>query len=427
MAPQTPNRDTSKAKFPARVVVSVLFVVCLFGMMAGELWNSTKISCGEMRATHKKVPLWKYALSPITTFVKREESLFFSRFACTDLYGGLARICGKKSIFHSPTDGYLRTSDDINFECSGPLRPLPCVETPIPQWCIEQITDFKDYLESKGIQFLYLLPPGREFLESDSSLGALDMYMQSSSYAERQKLTGQFRENNILYFDAFEEFIKNSPSPQNWFYRTDHHWKIERVFEMMPALTDEIRDILHLDRPDGKTIFNKYLFCENQDPRSFIGSTGRRGGRFFVPPDDLIYYLPNFETDFSVITINHHGLNIFNRGCFEKTLIATDKVSNNGLFKIYQYRYYIYCGTDYYKQHIINHKIDSGRILILKDSTGIPVGTFLSFCFHETMMIDLRYQPKNFNLDRLIDQYHPDIVLIVYQLNCYNDKVFRLR
>ncbi|MBQ2684229.1 MAG: hypothetical protein IJG02_10190, partial [Thermoguttaceae bacterium] len=94
MSPQTPNRDTSKAKFPARVVVSVLFVVCLFGMMAGELWNSTKISCGEMRATHKKVPLWKYALSPITTFVKREESLFFSRFACTDLYGGLARICG---------------------------------------------------------------------------------------------------------------------------------------------------------------------------------------------------------------------------------------------------------------------------------------------------------------------------------------------
>ncbi|MBQ1454867.1 MAG: hypothetical protein IIZ25_03340, partial [Thermoguttaceae bacterium] len=67
------------------------------------------------------------------------------------------------------------------------------------------------------------------------------------------------------------------------------------------------------------------------------------------------------------------------------------------------------------------------RILILKDSMGIPVGTFLSFCFHETMMVDLRSQPNDFNIDRLIEQYQPDIVLIVYQLNCYNDKVFRLR
>ena len=426
MMPRVPDRNTSKAKFPARVV-AILFVVCLFGMMTGELWDSTKTSYGNLRATHKKVPLWKYALGPIATFVKRGESLFFCRFACTDLCGGLARICGKKSIFYTPTDGHLRTSDDILFGCSGPLRPSPWVKTPMPQWYIEQIADFKDYLKSKGIPFLYLLPPGRECLESDSSLGALEMYMQSSSYAERQRLTGLFRDNNINYFDALEEFVKNSPSPQDWFYRTDNHWKIERVFEMMPALTDEIRDILHFDLSDGKTIFNKDLFCETQFPRSFIGSIGRRGGRFFVPPDDLVYYLPTFDTDFSVSTINHHGLNVFNRGCFEKALIATDKVSSNGSFDIYKYRYYIYCGADYYKQHIINHKIDSGRILILKNSMGIPVSVFLSFCFHETMMIDLRYQFKDFNLDRLIEQYQPDIVLIVYQLNSRDDKRFRLR
>lgn len=427
MMPRKPDRDISKAKIPARVVVSILFVVCLFGMMAGELRDSAKISYGDMRAMHKKVPFWKYALSPIATFVKRGESLFFCRFACTDLYGGLARICGKKSIFCTPTDGHLRTSDDILFGCSGPLRPLPCVETPMPQWCIAQLTDFKDYLESKGIPFLYLLPPGRECLESDSSLDAIDMYMRTSSYAERQRLTRQFSDNNIHYFDAFEEFIKYSPSPQDWFYRTDHHWKIERVFEMMPGLTDEIRDILQLNRPDGKTIFNKDLFCETRYPRSFIGSIGRRGGRFFIPPDDLIYYLPTFDTDFSVSTTNHQGLITSNRGCFEKTLIATDMFDFNSLFRIYQYLYYVYCGADYHKYHIVNHKVDSGRILILKDSMGIPVGTFLSFCFHETMMVDLRSQPNDFNIDRLIEQYQPDIVIIVYQLNCYNDRVFHLR
>ena len=57
---------------------------------------------------------------------------------------------------------------------------------------------------------------------------------------------------------------------------------------------------------------------------------------------------------------------------------------------------------------------------------GIPVGTFLSFMFRETMMIDLRYQMNDFQLNRLIEQYRPDIVLIVYRTGDYQDAKFRL-
>ena len=424
MTPRTSDQETPRAKFPARVVVSVLFVACLFGMMAGELRSSAKTYYEDMKAMGKKVPLWKYSLGPIAFFVKTGQNLFFCRFVCADLYGGIARVCGKEAIFHSPTDGHQRTDDGFIYKYSGPLQPLPSAKTSMPLECIEQIRELKDYLETRGIQFLYLIPPGRECLESPASLDPLEIYKQSSSYAERQRMIEFFEDNNINYFDVFREFSNNAPSLKDWFYRTDHHWKIERVFEMMPSLADNIRDTLHLGWPNGKDIFNKDRFREVQYPQFFIGSIGRRDGRFFVPPDDLIFYLPTFDTDYSINIMLWDGNQASIRGNFEETLFHRDYVEPKSPYGTNRYLYYVYCDKDYSLQLITNNNAKEGRVLILKDSMGIPISTFLSVLSHEIIMVDLRYQKGVGNLYEVIEKYQPDIVLVVYWLGDYRDVLF---
>ncbi|MBQ1455224.1 MAG: hypothetical protein IIZ25_05185 [Thermoguttaceae bacterium] len=446
MMPRKPDRDISKAKIPARYV-SVLFTVCLFVLMAGTLNRFAKTYYSFLgvggrsdflartpdrvtQLAHKETSFWKNAAKGRTIDLIRYckhiySNDFFCKYFFVDLHGGIGKLCGKKTLYNSPHSGRLRTNDNLLFERDDPLSPLSCVQRPMTSSQLERLRDFKRYLDARGTKLIYLLPPCREDLGDDTSLDVLYQYKQSPLYKEKERIIEFLKENNISSFDAFEEFAKNTPSINDWFYRTDHHWRIDCVFEMMPALADHIRGITHLDLPYGKDIFSAERFHEIRHPRFFIGSLGRQAGRFFVPPDDFIFYLPSFDTDYSIDMKLLDGDTVSFRGKFEETLFDEDIVETSKLFGTFKYRYYAYCGLDYPQQHFVNHNVDTGRILIIKDSMGIPVGAFLSFMFHETMMVDLRYQTSDFSLDRLIDRYQPDIVLIVYRIGDYQDAKFR--
>ena len=53
------------------------------------------------------------------------------------------------------------------------------------------------------------------------------------------------------------------------------------------------------------------------------------------------------------------------------------------------------------------------KVLIFKDSFGLPFSAFLSTMVQETRMLDTRYY--NGDIEEYVKEYQPDLVLYVYK------------
>ena len=86
--------------------------------------------------------------------------------------------------------------------------------------------------------------------------------------------------------------------------------------------------------------------------------------------------------------------------------------------------YGMYTSMDLSEVIINNTKSATNKkILVIKDSFALPVTAFLSTCFKETRMIDLRYM-QDMSVYDYIDDYNPDFVLILYNPGAYSDVFF---
>jgi hypothetical protein len=77
--------------------------------------------------------------------------------------------------------------------------------------------------------------------------------------------------------------------------------------------------------------------------------------------------------------------------------------------------YYEYWGGDYGRVHVVNKKMpDAPKVLVFKDSYGIPVTAFLTNVFSEMEIIDIRYYSDDKRIKEIIAEERPDAVLYVY-------------
>ncbi|HYE67370.1 MAG TPA: hypothetical protein VEA58_02090, partial [Anaerovoracaceae bacterium] len=85
-------------------------------------------------------------------------------------------------------------------------------------------------------------------------------------------------------------------------------------------------------------------------------------------------------------------------------------------------RYAVYHG-DNAELVFVNHNVRSGKILIIKDSFGLPVYSFLSTVVHEVRALDVRlYQDS---VAEYAEKYQPDVVIVLYNGDCFGDSMFR--
>ena len=106
------------------------------------------------------------------------------------------------------------------------------------------------------------------------------------------------------------------------------------------------------------------------------------------------------------------------RGSFEDAVLDKAYLENKD---ITTNRYAVYHG-DNRELIFTNNKVKGGKVLIIKDSFGIPVYSFMSLGVHEVRALDLRL----FNEDLLeyAKQYKPDIVIVMYNVDCFKDEMF---
>lgn len=268
-----------------------------------------------------------------------------------------------------------------------------------------------DYANEKGIYYLYVAPPWR--IDKNTKL---PFYLEDHLQDVHSRFMDGLNEKNINVINLEKKLSGNS---DDWFFKTDHHWNIETAFEAYKIVITKLNDELNLGLTD------KYLndYSKKVYKDIFLGSYGKRTGKYFGGVDDFAYITPNFDT---MLDVSYNDWDVEVRhlvGSFEKTLLFQQYVETDELDRE-KSTYYTYTDGGRALVKIKNYNsYNDKKILVLKDSFGEPVFPFFALNFKETRVIDIRCW-RNVNLKKYIDDYEPDAILFIYNPSSLYDEKF---
>jgi hypothetical protein len=264
-------------------------------------------------------------------------------------------------------------------------------------------------LVSAKVPFLYVQAPFK--LPDANSQLPLNVTDYSNQNADEfiEKLTGA----NVSCFDLRPLLTGSGMTQNELFFDTDHHWRIETAFLSAGLIAEK------LNADHGFDIDMLYFQKDNYHFKTFdnffIGSLGRRVGRIYGGIDDFTLITPNFETDLSF----WEDGDALPRGSFEDVILKKEFVDEKAPLDTNRYAVY---RRDEAEVVFVNHLVDKGRILIIKDSFGTPVYSFLALGVHEVRAVDVRLFKEN--IVEYVRNHNPDIVLMLYNADCFNDQMF---
>ncbi|MGB5822686.1 MAG: hypothetical protein WBH44_01315 [Proteocatella sp.] len=271
----------------------------------------------------------------------------------------------------------------------------------------EEIIELNKSLKDNGINMLYVQTPIKMIKNFTKLNPAIIDYSNENS----DKIVAQLRSGDVDVIDLRNLIDTAGIEKNRLFYNTDHHWTIETAFWGVSKVVEKIRTIYGVDL-DPKRF---YTDVKNYDVKlyedNFLGSQGRRVGKYYGGVDDFSLITPKFDTHYSV-TINKRNKVENLEGSFEESIINKEILEEKDMFTN---RYVSYFGADYPEIIMKNHETDNDfKILIVKDSFGIPFSAFISTMAGETRMVDTRYYKEKSVKDYALE-YKPDLVIYVYR------------
>lgn len=270
-------------------------------------------------------------------------------------------------------------------------------------------------LKAEGIPLLYVQAPYK-VPENEVQLPKNSIDFSNSNM---NKLLAGMKIRGIDTLDLRDHVFDGHMTQNEIFYNTDHHWRIEAAFDATWYIARYLNN-----KYNFQINIEKYSNIDNYEQRtyekSFLGSQGRRVGKIYGGLDDFTYIIPKFETKF-ILTDNNGNESIVSEGSFEeaimdKTYMPLDKKD------LTVNRYAAYHGDN--RELIFeNRLVEKHKILLVKDSFGIPVYSFLSLGVHETRAIDLRLFKSS--VSEYVKKHRPEIVIVLYNIDHIGNDMYK--
>lgn len=271
----------------------------------------------------------------------------------------------------------------------------------------KQILQDIDQYTALGVPVVYVQPPTK-YIEGYTEFPAT-LHDQTNSNV--QMIAGLLEDADVPRLDLRELAEDEQLDKEQMFYRTDHHWRVETAFWAYAGTVQWLNELLGWSI-DAEGFYTDLSNWQTTDfGKNFLGSQGRRVGRFFGGVDDFVLIQPDFDTNFAVTITEQSGKTVEKQGSFGDVLLDWDMLNDSD---VYTNRYGAYWGADYPLVVADNlNNSDGKRVLIIKDSYSLPYGAFMATALDELYMIDLRYYDIA-NLADYITEIQPDLVLIMY-------------
>ena len=384
--------------------VALLFILIIFAVLIGILFHPVEIGV-EFRDTYRSTALLDMSfIERLETAINALETSVNAgvpaRSGFIELYG-LSQLAMNKNVIIDPNYGALYKT---------PYGQIAyAVEEKYLDTHLDQVYGLVNSLVSAKIPFLYVQAPFK--LPDANSQLPLNVTDYSNSNADLflEKLTFA----NVDCFDLRPPLRNSGKTQSELFFNTDHHWTIETAFLSAGLIAEKLNNDYGFQIDASHFDINNYNVETYKD--FFLGSMGRRVGRLFCGVDDFTLITPKFETD---LTFTENGA-VFQRGAFADTVLMKEFIDTKAPVDTNRYAVY---RRDQAEVIFINHLVDGGKILIIKDSFGTPVYSFLALGVHEVRALDVRLFRED--VAEYAARHRPDIVILMYNADCFTEQMF---
>ncbi|NLB36604.1 MAG: hypothetical protein GX824_04795, partial [Clostridiales bacterium] len=276
---------------------------------------------------------------------------------------------------------------------------------------INNLTAFSEYLEGEGIDYLFVQAPYKISQKND----LLPTGVKDFANANADALLSGIDANGVNTFDLRDEIDNKGIDHYSLFFATDHHWKPTAGL----WATREICKKLNSDF--GFSIDTSILeddkFSSTVYENIFLGSQGKRVGKYYAGTDNFTLLLPKYETSISHYMLRKNGTQKKRSGDFENSMIFKANLEPVDYFK--KNTYATYSGGDYQLEIIKNYNLKGKKIVLLRDSFSCVVSPFLSLAAcRELHTIDPRHYEGS--IKEYIEKVNPDIVISLHNPDYQN-------
>ncbi len=387
--------------------MAIVFLIIIFGMLFGMLATcGVEVGSNFIITYRTEVPTGAPYLDRITGAISAMETAVnegaYHRQDFVEMYG-LAQLAMNKHVITDYNYGSL-------YKTSYGQTTFSVIDRYVMDSCMPTY-DLVNALKQDGIDFLYIQLP---FKIPDKAHGGdtqLPENIKDNSNINADNFVEGLDVAGVQTYDLRNEFWDSGMTQNELFFNTDHHWTIEGAFLATGLIADYLNDNYDIEIPENLYTEENFDFTTYAD--YFLGSMGRRVGKIYGGVDDFTLITPKFETDILLEQIEGESHVKFS-GTFEEAVLEWDYITNPD---ITTNRYAVYHG-DYQELRFTNNMVDNdSKILIIKDSFGIPVYSFLSLGIHEVRAIDLRLFEQN--VAEYAKAYDPDLVIVMYNADSF--------
>ena len=321
-----------------------------------------------------------------------------------DIYGFFQKILMKRVIEDVDDGKRVIRMDNNNLTFVYPKKNI--------NKNAKKIVNLSNYSKSKNIYMVYVNIPWRVNNKSD-----LPFYIKDYANNTNNKMISKMSKGNVNILNLEDSL---SGDYNNWFYSTDHHWTTDTAFESYQIMINDIDDKLDI----GLT--SKYLFNFDKYKYNdiFLGTYGKRAGKYYGGMDDFTYITPQFDTQFEVINYTDVGkISSVKKGSFKEVFTYPKYLDKNLDRKLSVY--YTYSEGTKAEINITNlAPYNDLKLLVIKDSFADNTYPFLALNFKKTKVIDVR-RYNRIRLYTYINKYNPDVIIFLQNpSSLYDDTLF---
>lgn len=346
-------------------------------------------------------------LTKNSMFLTNELSQLYSNTECgrrvwINLYGFSQRMMGKDVIEN------FTLCRNSHGKIISPKAYIGQVEI---DNAVENIKIVYQYLEQKNIPVYYitsLLP-----ISNDEKLpkGMVDY-----SHENAVRLQNAIESIQIPIIDLRTgEKIEKIPE-EDRFYRTDHHWSLEACYASYAEIMDRLEYDLGWKLTNGGAYINSDNYHTLINYKSFLGSYGVKMGEWYTKMDDFVCFIPKWKTDFSFEaygSIEYYGTDEMicrKEGDFLTALMDESRIED----KDYYNKFLAFLNGYDVENRVINKlALNNRKLLLISHSYGRPLTQYLALSFREVRTLDPQVGRYNKNYLQYIENYEPDLVLIL--------------
>ena len=273
----------------------------------------------------------------------------------------------------------------------------------------ERLIALKDYLIQQNIGMLYAQTPFKISRQDPQLPAGIADY----SNGDMDELLNGLKAGGVDVLDLRQEIENSGRNHYQSFFKTDHHWTPEAALWASGIVAEKLKNEYGLPIDTG--VYNTENYDTKVYAKWFLGSQGKRVGRFYGGLDDISLITPKFETNLTS-SIPIEG--VVKSGSFTESVMDLSKLDKLNYFS--DNPYLAYTGGDYNFNTVTNHLVQNGvRVLLVRDSFGCAFSPFLALGVENLDIIDLRYYTEEGGLIGYIEQSKPDVVLFLY--NSFTD------